>query len=134
MDKLRKLFRLLINNELFDGVEKVVLLNGHEVKIHKTPDGGLTIYSDYSEQEVMLSVYRRGPDHVGMGFPTADGTNRVRLAEDVLKAALKKLVSGELSPREITPDRFREICNQSRVKPKERPKTLDNWFKSRSNG
>lgn len=149
MERLRKLFRLLIINELFDGVEKVVLLDGHEVKIHTTPDGGLTIYSDYSEKQVMLSVYQRGPGFVGMGYPTVDGTNRVRLAEDVLKAALKKLMAGELSPRPICIDRFREICNQSRIKPigrfgfhmgaigympERRPKTLDQWFKSKSNG
>lgn len=149
MNKLRKLFQRLVDNGLFDGIEKVVLLGGHEVKVHKTPDGGLTIYSDYSEKQVMLSVHRYGKDHVGMGFPVADGTNRLRLAEDVLRTALRKLVAGELSPRPICIDRFREICNQSRIKPigrfgfhmgaigympERRPKTLDQWFKSKSNG
>jgi hypothetical protein len=104
MKLLRKLFGLLVDNGLFDGIEKVVLLGGHEVKIHKTADGGLTIYSDYSENQVMLSVHRYGKDHVGMGFPVADGTNHVRLAEDVMRAALKKLITGELTPHPICVD------------------------------
>lgn len=146
---LRKLFNLLIDKGLFDGIEKVALLGGYEVKVHTTPDGGLTIYSDYSEKQVMLTVYRRGHNHVGMGFPVADGTNRLRLAEDVIRAAIRKLNDGELTPPPICINRFREICNQSRIKPiarfgllmgaigympERRPKTLDQWFKSKSNG
>ena len=142
---IERMFYTAMRNGLFKtGYPILALVYGYEILIKATPSEGIEIYSDYPNVKEFAVMHHGGTlEGFGTGFSAVE-LRRVMLAL-VEKTATDGLVidtvNGPGIPLALGCDRFREICNEARVKPQHRfgfrgfiapvSKTLDQWFSTK---
>lgn len=141
--EIERMFCKAVKNGLFKtGYPILALVYGYEILIKATPFEGIEIYSDYPNvKEFAVTRHGGALEGFGTGFSALELRRLMEALVD--KTATDGLVIDTVNGPgpSLDRDRFREICNEARVKPQNRfgfrgfftpvSKTLDQWFSTK---